>query len=379
MDIGIPRETFGGENRVALAPLAVENLVRKGHKVYIEEGAGLATNYFDRDYARAGATVVYSAEEAFGRAQVLVKVHRPSPKEDDLLREGQVLFSFLHPAAASLGQVRSLLERGVTAIGYEIIEEDDGERPLVRVFSDIAGQMCLPIAARCLEAASGGRGILLGGAPGVPPAEVVIIGSGNLGRSAARAALGLGASVTLLDIDIKPLRLALRHIHGTVVTATATQGHIEKALSYADVLIVAVSSPGGGRAPLLVTREMVRSMKTGSVIIDTAIDQGGAVETSRPTSHENPTFIDEGVVHYCVSNITASVPRTASRVLSNAALPYVLDIADLGLDRALRTHRALARGVFIHRGYCCKTEIAQLFDIPFKQITELTGGAEDEQ
>jgi len=374
MDIGIPKETFRGENRVALSPMAVSELVGRGHNTWVEEGAGHASNYTDSDYARAGATIVYSPEEAFGRAQLVAKVQRPGPKEDDLLGRQQVLFSYLHLAAARQDQVQTLLEKGVTAIGYEIIAEDDGELPLVKVFSDIAGQMCLPIASRCLEARSGGRGILLGGAPGVPPAEIVIIGAGNVGRSAARTAIGLGASVTLLDQNVNQLRRALRHSPGTLVTAIATPRHIEKALSYADVLIIAVSVGGGGRAPIVVSRQMVRSMKQGAVIIDISVDQGGAVETTRPTTLDDPIYVDEGVVHYCVPNLTASVPRTASRVLTNAALPFVLEIAQEGLDVALRHHRALARGVFTYRGHCCNSEIAELFGLDHEPLGELLEG-----
>jgi alanine dehydrogenase len=374
MDIGIPRETFRGENRVALSPPAVKTLVQHGHKVYVEEGAGLPSNYLDADYARAGATIVYSPEESFGRGQVIVKVQRPTPKEDDLLRDGQILFSFLHPAAARKDQVRTLLEKHVTAIGYEIIEEDSGALPLVRTFSEIAGQMCLPIAARCLETKCGGRGILLGGAPGVPPAEIVIIGAGNVGRSAARTAQGLGASVTLLDIDVNQLRRALRRLNAGAVTATATPQHIEKALSYADVLIMAVMVRGGRRAPMVVTRDMVRQMKKGAVLIDTAIDQGGSVETSRPTTLDSPTYIEEGVVHFCVPNMSSAVPRTASRVLSNAALPYILDIADECIEDAMRNHRPLARGVFLYNGHCCNKEIAHLFGLTYKPLQELIEG-----
>ncbi len=216
-----------------------------------------------------------------------------------------------------------------------------------------------------------GRGILLGGAPGVPPAEVVIIGAGNLGRSAARTAIGLGARVTLLDVNVNQLRKALRQIYGSVVTATATLQHIATAISYADVLIMAVRLSHGRRAPLIITREMVKSMKTGAVIIDTAIDQGGSVETSRPTTLDDPTYIEEGVVHYCVPNMSSAVPRSASRVLANAALPYILEIADEGLDNALRNHPPLARGAFFYRGHCCNTGLAELFGLESKSLEEL--------
>jgi len=231
MDIGIPKETIMGEDRLALSPLAVKTLVEHGHSVYIEGGAGLASNYQDAEFTKAGAMVVYSHDEAFGRAQLVPKVQRPGPAELDMLNEEQILFSFMHLAAAREEHVRAMMEKGITAIGYEIIEDDDGSLPIVRSFSEIAGYMCLQVAARCLEVQCGGRGIMLGGAPGVPPAEVVIIGAGNLGCNATEAALGLGARVTLLDINVGQLRRALRHIHSPIVTATATPGHIETALS----------------------------------------------------------------------------------------------------------------------------------------------------
>ena len=373
MDIGLPKETFSGEDRLGLSPLAVKTLVGHGHPVYVEKEAGLASNYTDEEYAGAGATVVFSHDEAFGRAQLIPKVQRPGIPEIELMNEEQVLFSFLHLAAAREQQVRAMIDKRITAIGYEIIEEDDGTRPLVRIFSEIAGQMCLPIAARCLEAPTGGRGILLGGAPGVPPAEVVIIGAGNLGRSAARTAMGLGARVTLLDVDVNQLRRALRRLNGPAVTATASPSHIEAALKYADVLIMAVGVGRGRRSPMIISREMVRSMKKGAVIIDTAIDQGGSVESSRPTTVHNPTFFAEGVVHYCVPNMTAAVPRTGSRVLANAALPYLLEIADEGLESALRNHAPLARGVFLYRGQCCNEEISELFGLDYKPLSELIG------
>lgn len=374
MDIGIPKETFKGENRVALSPLAVKTMIQLGHSVYVQEDAGFASHYQDKDYADAGATIVYSVEEAFGRAELIVKVQRPSREEEEHLRDGQILFSYLHPAAAREEQVRALVDKKITAIGYEIIEDDDGELPLVRIFSEIAGQMCLPIAARCLEAQSGGRGILLGGAPGIPPAEVVIIGAGNLGRSAARTAQGLGASVTLLDIDMNQLRKALRQLRGGAATFTATRHHIEKVLKYADVLIMAILLRGGRRAPVIVSREIVRNMKKGSVIIDTAIDQGGTVATSRPTSLESPIYIEEGVVHYCVPNMGASVPRTSTRLLANTALPYILEIANEGLDGALNNHPPLARGLFIYKGHCCNEEVARLFNLKCEPLPDLLEG-----
>jgi alanine dehydrogenase len=373
MDIGIPRETFKGENRIALSPLAVRELTQAGHDVYIETGAGRISFYDDSSYVGAGATVVYSPEEAFGRAQLVAKIERPNDDELELLQTGQVLMSFLQPSATEPKKFRQLMEKKITAIGYEIIQKDTGGLPIVRSLSEIAGQMTVCIASRYLESNGGGRGILLGGAPGVPPAEVVIIGAGNLGRSAARYATAMGASVTLMDTDVDQLRKARRRISATVVTAIATEAHIEKALSYADVLITAIMVRGGGRVENIVSREMVRRMKKGSVIIDTSIDLGGAVETSRPTTLDNPVYVEEGVVHYCVPNISSAVPRTASRVLADAVMPYIKEIANEGLESCLRNRSALARGVFTYGGHCCNRQIAELFGLPFEPLDKLLG------
>lgn len=375
MNIGIPKETFKDETRIALSPLAVQTLTQAGHSVYLQKGAGTISFYDDSSYIEAGATLVYSAEEIYGRSGMIVKIERPDDVEAELLEEGQVVLSFLQPAAMEPRRFRSLLERRITAIGYEIMQKDNGDLPIVHSLSEIAGQMTISIAARCLESQSGGRGILLGGAPGVPPAEVVIIGAGTVGRNAARAAVNAGASVTLLDIDVDALRLARRRIDGTVVTAIATPGHIEKALSYADVLITAIMVRGGQKAPVIVSREMVRAMKKGSVIIDTSIDLGGAVETSRPTTLKNPTYLEEGVVHYCVPNISSAVPRTASRVLTDSVLPYILEIANTGIVSALRHHSILARGVFTHDGHCCNETIAELFGLDYRPLTDLLSAA----
>lgn len=371
MDIGIPRETFSGENRIALSPLAVKTLVSAGHHVYIQEEAGKISFYDDSSYVESGATVVYSPEEVYGRAQLVAKVQRPDNNELELLRDGQVLMSFLQPAAAKQRKFQTLIEKNISAIGYEIIQKDNGDLPIVRSLSEIAGQMTISIASRCLESQGGGRGVLLGGAPGVPPAEVVIIGAGNLGRSAARAAVSFGASVTLMDIDVDKLRRAMRQTAGNIVTAIATPHHIEKALSYADVLITAIMIPGGGKPPMIINRELVKTMKKGSVIIDTSIDLGGAVETSRPTTLESPTFVKEGIVHYCVPNMSSAVPRTASRVLADAVLPFILEIANEGLQTALRKHRSLAKGVFTYKGHCCNEEIAELFGVNYEPLADL--------
>lgn len=378
MDIGIPKETFWGENRTPLSPLAVKSLTSAGHSVYIEAGAGAVSFYDDQHYVESGATVVYSPEEAFGRAQLVAKVEGPNADEVEMMQEGTILMSFLQPATAGKSMFNKLMEKNITAIGFELIEKANGELPIVRALAEIAGQMTVSIAARCLEKSAGGRGILLGGAPGVPPAEIVIIGAGNLGRAAARSAAAQGASVTLLDKDVDQLRRAIRTIHNSnIVTAVSTAGHIDRALKYADAVIVGIHEHSAGKVPQIISRNQVKTMKNGSVLIDASIDYGGTSETSRPTTLSEPTYIDEGVVHYCVPNISSAVPRTASRVLADTASPYIMDIADQGIEQALRNHPSLARGVFTHNGRCCNAAIGELFGldcIPISQVLGAGGG-----
>jgi alanine dehydrogenase len=371
MNIGVPKETFVGENRIALSPLAVKTLTAAGHNVFIEAGAGNVSFYDDTNYEEAGATIVYDADEAYGRADIVAKVERPDFDEQSMLRQGQILLGFLQPAALDSKRFASLIDNKITTIGYELIQNEFGEVPIVKMHSELAGKMMVKIAADCLDPINGGRGVFIGGAPGVPPAEIVIIGAGSLGRSAAISFIKMGASVTLLDCSTCALRTSLNHIPGSVVTATATREHYYKALSYADVVITAIRTPEGGRVPEVITRDMVKAMKNGAVVIDASIDQGGACETSRPTTLENPTYIEEGVVHYCVPNINSSVPRTASRVLTDQALPLILEIANKGLDAAIKGKEILGKGVITHDGHCCNEKVADLFDLEYKPISDL--------
>ena len=375
MNIGIPKETFHAENRLALSPLAAKTLVLAGHEVYLQAGAGEVSFYDDSSYIDAGAQIVYSPEEVFGRAHLVAKVERPSADELQLLQKDQILMSFLQPVGAAPSSFQYLLDKNICAVGLEIIKLDDGTLPIVRSLSEICGHMSVTTAARLLESQSGGRGIILNGAPGVPPAEVVIIGAGTLGRTAAETAIKLGASVTVLDNDVEKLRQVRDSVASPIVTAMATAEHIDKALSYADVLITAIRIPRGGKVRAIVSREAVRKMKNGAVIVDTAIDQGGAVETSRPTTLDNPTFIKEGVVHYCVPNMSSAVPRTASRVLTDSVLPLIMTIANKGLMGALRNNTSLARGVFTLEGKCCNEKIAALFDLPYTPIDSILNEA----
>jgi alanine dehydrogenase len=374
MNIGIPRESADAqkilERRVALTPAGVKALVDNGHEVFVESMAGEYSGFSDAEYEKMGAKIVFSKEEVYKRAQMIVKVSRPSEAEYSYLCDGHLLFGFLHLAVAPKSFVEILLERKITAIGYEIIELPDGRLPILQAMSEIAGQMAIVIAARYLQNEDGGRGIVLGGIPGVPPATVVILGAGVVGQNAIRAALGLGAHVVVLDKDVDKLREVEKLFDKRIETAIANVYNIEKAVQFADVLIGAVLIHGA-LTPKLVTEEMVKKMKPGSVIIDVSIDQGGCVETSRPTTIVNPVFVKYGVIHYCVPNIASNVARTATYALTNVSLPYILEIANSGLEHVLRERPSFAKGVYTYLGYCTNQSIAEIFNLKYKKIEEL--------
>lgn len=345
MVIGIPREIKPGERRVAATPAGVHALATSGHRVIIESGAGRKSGFSNRDYRRAGAEVVATAEQVWGEADLVLKVKEPLPPEYPYLRRGLVIFTYLHLASApELAAV--LRHREVIAIGYETVQRPDGRLPLLMPMSEVAGRLCPQIGARLLEARGGGRGILLGGVPGVPPADVVVIGCGTVGLNAAYIAAGMGAQVKMFDINHDRLKYLDDVMHGRVATIYSTPLRIAQAVSYADLVIGAVLVPGA-RAPVVVTEEMVASMKRGAAIIDVAVDQGGCVETTVPTTHARPTYKVHGVIHYAVPNMPAAVPRTSTIALGNATLPYVMKIAALGVEEAVRQDESLARGVNI--------------------------------
>jgi alanine dehydrogenase len=348
MNFCIPKERRPFEFRVGLSPAGVEMLTQAGHKVYVEHEAGLGAGFTDREYEQAGARIVYSAEEIYGRADVLLKIARPLHHEMEMLRPGSTLMGLLHLAAARQDKVELLLEREITAIAYEQIRAPDGSLPVLRPFSQIGGSMAAQVAARLLQNNEGGKGILLGGIPGVPPAEIVIIGAGVVGTCAARAFLGMGAHITVLDRDLWALQRITERFP-TAVTMLSTPRNIEKVVQYADVVVGAVLVPGE-RAPILITREMVRKMKPRSVILDISIDQGGCVETSRPTTHERPTFIEEGVIHYCVPNMPGVVARTATHAFVNAVMPYLMEIAQHGVEGAIARNPGLEAALNTHQG-----------------------------
>jgi alanine dehydrogenase len=348
MNIGIPKERRPFEYRVGLSPSGVEALCQNKHTVFVEHDAGLGAGFPDNEYERAGARIVYSIDEVFGRSDLLLKIARPTEEELNWLQPNSVLMGLLHLASARTSKIDVFLKEKITAIAYEQIQEADGSLPVLRPFSQIGGAMSAEVAARLLHTDQGGRGILLGGIPGVPPAEVVILGAGTTGTYAARAFVGMGAHVTVLDRDMNALQRVSQCSAG-VATLPSAPRNIEKVIEFADVLVGAVLVPGE-RAPVLVSRELVRKMKPRSVIVDISIDQGGCIETSRPTSHDHPSYVEEGVVHYCVPNMPGVVARTATNGFVNAALPYILDVANLGVEQAIIQNPAIEFGIATLKG-----------------------------
>lgn len=356
MRIGVPKEIKTHEYRVGLTPAAARELVHRGHQVVVETQAGDGIGSTDAAYRIAGAQVADSAAEVFATADLIVKVKEPQPSETALLRDGQVLFTYLH-LAPDPDQTRALVQSGATAIAYETVTDPRGGLPLLAPMSEVAGRMSVQVGAHCLEKEQGGAGVLLGGVPGVPPGKVTVIGGGVVGSNAARMAVGLGARVVILDKSLPRLAQLDEIFAGRVQTAYATLDAIEKHVAEADLAIGAVLVPGAA-APKLVSRTLVAGMRRGSVIVDVAIDQGGCFETARPTSHAAPTYVAEGVVHYCVTNMPGAVARTSAFALGHATLPFVLALADKGWARALAEDPHLRAGLNIHRGHVTHAAVA---------------------
>lgn len=364
MQIGIPKESRARERRVALGPSGVRALVQQGHRVWFETGAGAGAGFADSDYQSAGATVVFGRMEAILRGEILACVHAPEPSEYELLQPGQAVVAFWALPTARPADVAALQARGVTAIGLEAIEEEDGSAPVLTAMSEIAGSLAAIVGAGLLLNEFGGKGILLGGATGVPQAQFVILGAGVLGRAAARGALGLGAHVTVLDTSIARLRVAATGLGGPVTTMLSTQPNLEKALGFAD-LVLGAAALHGQRAPLLVTREMLSGMKPRSVVMDLSIDMGGCFETSRPTAFPDATYVVDEITHFCVPNLPSIAARSATLALTNAQLPFLERIAGEGLEAALAALPELARGTYLHRGRCVRESLARTHGIPF--------------
>jgi len=367
MNIGIFNESKNGESRVGLTPGKVLNLVERGHTVYFEKGAGNASYFTDEEYINAGAKVQYSAEEVFGRADMAVKVSALTIEEVEMLHENQIVLSFLNLVTQSKGIIKGLVSKKVTAIGYEIIEEDDGELPVLTTMSEISGQMAIHIAGHLLEAPQGGRGITIGGVPGVRPANILIIGAGVVGTNATRAALGMGAQVHIMDVDIKKLRVIENKFNKMVLTSMCNRYNLERFLPSTDVIIGAVLVHGD-ITPHVITEDMLKFMKKGSVIIDVSIDQGGCVETSRPTNVIHPTFMREGIIHYCVPNMPSLVPRTSTYALTNTSKNYIYSIADKGLEECIKTDRTLVRGIYTYKEKCTNRRLCVNFELDYLEL-----------
>ena len=369
MIIGIPKEIKDQEFRVSTPPGGVRALVEAGHEVLVERNAGQGSGFTDEEYRRAGATVLDTAEEVWRRAEMIVKVKEPLPPEFPYLREGLLLFTYLHLAAAE-EVTRVLMESGTIAIAYETVEDRNGRLPLLIPMSEVAGRMAVQIAAHYLQKTNGGRGKLFAGVPGVRPADVVIIGAGTVGTNAAQIALGMGAHVTIIEKNLERLRYLDHILHGSLTTLASNVHNIAETVRYADVVIGAVLVKGA-RAPKLVTRDMVSEMKEGSVIVDVDVDQGGCVETIRPTSHSNPTYFVDGVLHYGVPNMPGAVPRTSTFALSNATLPYVLALANKGFTQAVKDDPGLAKGVNVYQGRITYPAVAEAFGLEYTPLERL--------
>jgi alanine dehydrogenase len=366
LTVGVPREIRPEEHRVAITPDGVRELLHAGADVLVERGAGIDSSIPDDDYARAGATIISSAAEVWERAGLICKVKEPLESEFGFFRPGLVVFTYLHLAAYP-AVADALVTSGVTGIAYETVQLDDGALPLLAPMSEVAGRMSVQIGAHYLERHNGGRGVLLGGAPGVRPARVVILGAGNVGWNAAWMAAGLEAEVDLLDRNIDRLRHVDQIQMGRITTVTSNRGAVERCVAEADLLIGAVLVPGG-RAPTVVSEDMVRSMKPGAVIIDIAIDQGGCIETSHETTHSDPVFVKHGVVHYAVGNMPGAVPHTSTHALTNATLPHLAELARFGAIDAVHRDRSLARGVNTAGGHIVNAAVAEALG---RSVTDL--------
>lgn len=368
MIIGVPREIKTNENRVSMTPMGVELMVRKGHSVLVERDAGAQSGFSNHMYESYGAEIVDFAEDVFARAEMVVKVKEPQTSELEMIRAGQIVFTYFH-FAASEELTRGFLKTGAVGIAYETVMLEDGTLPLLVPMSEVAGRMAVQEGAKYLERRMGGKGILLGGVPGVEPAVVTIIGGGVVGTNAAKIAAGLGAKVYVLDVDIERLRYLDDVMPKNVFTLYSNQHNIRKMLRNTDLLIGAVLIPGS-KAPRLVTREMLKLMGKGSVIVDVAVDQGGCIETVHPTTHEDPIFEVEGVIHYCVANMPGAVPNTSTIALTNSTLPYIAHVADLQDDHDIKRHPELRWGVNIYKGEITHRGVAEAFNMDYVPVEE---------
>jgi alanine dehydrogenase len=366
--IGVPREVANEERRVALAPTGVSTLVANGHEVYVEEDAGAQAHFRNDEYMEAGAELIDCPEDLYGHCDLVVKVGPPNDDEIDYLREGQVLISALNLGGTEPDFLKRLMRLKITGIGFEFIRDPDGTFPLVRMMHEITGSMAIQIAGRYLESNEGGKGVMLGGISGVPPATVVILGAGVVGEWAARTALGYGAHVIVLDSELGALRALEHYLDRRITTAMASEQYIRQAVQSADVVIGAMMSEDH-RSPMLVTEDMVAAMSAGGVIVDAVMDQGGCIETSRPTTHSSPTFRAHDVIHYCVPNVPSNVSRTASYALTHVLVPYLIKIGEAGaINEALWQDEGLRNGTYVYRQHLTKKSLATMFGMPYRDI-----------
>jgi alanine dehydrogenase len=363
MIIGVPKEIKNHEYRVGLVPRGVQSLTERGHKVLIETNAGAGIEVTDALYRSVGATILKTAADVYEQAEMIVKVKEPLSQEYSLLHMGQVVFTFFH-FASNQGLFDAMRKAGVVAIAYETIEGRNGTLPCLTPMSEVAGRMSIQQGTRCLERSMRGRGMLLGGVPGVPPAEVLVIGGGTVGTNAAKIAAGLGARVTIMDVNLERLRYLDDIMPKNVITMACSVYAIKERLPLTDLVVGAVLVVGT-RAPVLITKDMLGLLKPGSVLVDVSIDQGGCFETSKPTTHENPTYVVDGIVHYCVANMPGTVSHTSTFALTNATLPYVMEISDLGLKKALKQNEGLKKGLNIFEGKVTLEPIASFFGTPY--------------
>ncbi|KAB2850541.1 MAG: alanine dehydrogenase [Hyphomicrobiaceae bacterium] len=372
MRIGVPKEVKVHEYRVGMTPGSVREAVHHGHEVYVQSGAAERIGASDDDYKKAGATILKTADEVFAKAEMIVKVKEPQAEEIKRLREGHLLFTYLH-LAPDLEQAQGLMKSGCTAIAYETVTNVRGGLPLLAPMSEVAGRMSIQAGAHCLEMEQGGRGTLLGGVSGVAPAKVVVLGGGVSGVNAARMAVGLAAHVSIIDINLERLYAIDQQFSGTVETLYSTKAAIEEQVLEADLVIGAVLVPGAA-APKLVTAEMVRKMKRGSVIVDISIDQGGCAETSKPTTHAKPTYVVDDVVHYCVANMPGAVARTSTFALNNATLPFILALANKGAITAMKDDPHLLNGLNVHQGKITHAAVAEALKVPLAPASKIVKG-----
>ncbi|HPI63438.1 MAG TPA: alanine dehydrogenase [Alphaproteobacteria bacterium] len=371
MLIGVPKEIKTHEYRVGMVPSSVREVVHHGHQVLVETGAGLGIGFDDQTYVAAGAKIAKTAQEIFEKAEMVVKVKEPQASEYKRLRRGQILFTYLH-LAPDPEQTKGLLDSGCTAIAYETVTNSRGGLPLLAPMSEVAGRMSIQVGAHCLEKGVGGTGILLGGVPGVAPAKVVIIGGGVSGTHAARMAIGMEAEVIILERSLDRLKQLDEQFGSRLTTLYSTVDAIENHVTDADLVIGAVLVPGAA-APRLVTHKMIKKMRPGSVVVDIAIDQGGCFETSKPTTHAQPTYVVDGVIHYCVANMPGAVPRTSTFALNNATLPFILALANKGYKKALADDVHLRNGLNVHEGKLTYQAVAEALKLPYVSAEKLLG------